>query len=167
VDQSGNLRAEDGTLIPVSPELVSAILDKNPHRRARRTAAGHLIVRVDSRGSDEADWRFLGSISLPEEGSGEIPVTILRIRTSSGRRVIALEEGPKNGVRFALGPEASIAVERGQARDRLLEWVRSQESERGVPVREVFWDNESRYWIEVSGDRITYEGPLAPLEFKT
>lgn len=165
VDQSGNLRTDDGTLFPASPELIAAILERSPHRRARRTAAGHLIVRVDPQGSDEADWRFLGSIDLPDEpGAGTI--IRLRLRTSSGKRVIALEEDPKRGiVRFALGPDASRKPEGGQARDRLLEWTRSVEAERGGAVKEIFWDNETRYWLEIGGERIPYADPLAPLEF--
>jgi len=167
VDQSGNLRTDDGTLVPSPTEFVAAILEGNPHRRARRTPAGHLIVRVDPRGSDEADWRFLGSIDLPHEpGAGT--VVRLRLRTSSGKRVIALEEEPNKGVvRFALGPDASRTPEGGQARDRLLEWTRSVEAERGVTVKEIFWDNATRYWLEIGGERIPYHGPLAPLEFKT
>lgn len=167
VDQSGNLRTTEGTLVPAPPEFVAWILERNQHRYARRTAAGHLIVRVDPKGSGEADWRFLGMIDLPEE-HGASTATILRIRTSSGRRVIALEEDPKKGiVRFALGPDASQTPEGGRARDRLLEWARSQEVERGVAVKEIFWDNGAQYWIEISGERIPFDGPLAPLEFKT
>jgi superfamily II DNA or RNA helicase len=166
VDQSGNLRTDDGTLVPVPPQFIAAIVDRNPHRRARRTPAGHLIVRVDPKGSDEADWRFLGSINLPDESCLNA-VTILRLKNSSGKRVIALEQESKKGVHFALGPDASSTPERGQARDVLLEWVRTLESERGVAIREIFWDNETQYWVETSGERIPYGGPLAPLEFKT
>jgi superfamily II DNA or RNA helicase len=166
VDQSGNLRSEDGTLVPAPPELIAAILDRNLHRRSRRTAAGHLIVRVDSRGSDEADWRFLGSIDMPDERD-EGTVTILRLRTSSGKRVIALEEEPQKGVvHFALGPGKSFTPEGGRAHDRLLEWARSVETERSVAVKEIYWDNRNRYWLEVGGERIFYDGALAPLEFK-
>ena len=167
VDQSGNLRTDDGILVPAPPELIVAIMERNPLRRARRTVAGHLIVRVDQKGSDEADWRFLGSIDPPDE-RGVNAVTMLRLRNTSGKRVIALEEERNTGiVRFALGPEASSTLERGQARDRLLEWVRRLELERRVTVREIFWDNETRYWVEISGQRIPCEGPIASLEFKT
>ena len=167
VDQSDNLRTDDGALVPAPHEFVSTILDRNSHRRARRTPAGHLIVRVDSRGSDEADWRYVGTIDLPDE-SDAAPVTRLRLRASSGKRVIAREDESKTGViHFALGPDASGTKEGGQARDRLLEWVRRVEAERSITIREIVWDNETRYWLEIGGDRIPYDGPLAPLEFKT
>ena len=166
MDQSGNLRTDDGTLVPVPPQFIALIVDRNPHRRARRTPAGHLIVRVDPKGSDEADWRFLGSINLPDERCLNA-VTMLRLKNSSGKRVIALEQESRKGVHFALGPDASSTPERGQARDILLEWVRSLESERGVAIREIFWDNETQYWVEASGERIPYGALLAPLEFKT
>ena len=114
-----NLRTDDGTLVPASSELVEAILAHNSYRRARRTPAGHLIVRVDSGNSSEADWRFLGTIELPEE-SDMGTVTRLRIRSASGKRVIALEEDRKKGILFALGPNASRTPEGGEARDLLL-----------------------------------------------
>lgn len=165
VDQSGNLRLEDSTLVPASLELIDAILDRNPYRQARRTPAGHLIVRVDPQGSNEPDWRFLGRIDLPAEGTSEF-TTKFRIKTISGRRVIVLDEGKKRGtVRFALGPDKSSLLESGQARDRLLEWIRTVESERGSVVYEILWNNENNYWIEISGERIQYPEPLAPLEF--
>lgn len=164
VDQSGNLRTDDGTLVPTSPEFIAAIQHSNPHSRARRTPAGHLIIRVDPKGSAEADWRFIGAIDLPEEIS-EGKVTRLRLKTSSGRRVITFEKDSRN-VRFALGPDASRTLEGGRARDQLLEWTRSVEAIRGVPVPEIFWDNQTRYWLEIAGERIPFEGAIASLEFK-
>jgi hypothetical protein len=38
--------------------------------------------------------------------------------------------------------------------------------ERGVAVKEIYWDNKNQYWLEIGGERIMYEGALAPLEFK-
>ncbi len=165
VDQSGNLRTEDGALVLAQRGFVDTIIDLNPQRRARRTPAGHLIVRTDAERSDVADWRFVGTVDLPEEPQTEKAIR-LRVRTSSGRRVIALEDDRRKGViRFALGPDASRTPDGGQARDKLLTWIRSVEAERGE-VKDVFWDGETRYWLELAGERIPYEGALAPLEFK-
>jgi superfamily II DNA or RNA helicase len=165
VDQSGNLRTEDGVLVPAPRGFIDTIVELNPHRRARRTPAGHLIVRVDAERSDAADWRFVGTVELPEESQTEKAIR-LRVRTLSGRRVIALEDERHKGVvRFALGPDASRTPEGGQARDKLLAWIRGVEAERGE-VKEVFWDGEARYWLELAGERISHEGALAPLEFK-
>lgn len=165
VDQAGNLRDEQGTLIPVSPGYIAALLERNQHRRGRRTPAGHLIVRVDSQKSDEEDWRFLGSIVLPNE-PGPSDVKILRLSTNRGRRVISIrDERGRGGVRFALGPDNSRTLEGGQTRDRLLQWVHDIAAERAITVREIFWDGQSTYWLEISGERIHFGGFLAPLEF--
>lgn len=164
VDQSGNLRDDDGTLVQAPRELIAETLNRNPLGRARRTTAGHLIVRVDSLVSNEADWRFLGRIALPD-GSDTRAVTRLRLKTSAGKRVIVRKE--KGGEFFALGPGASRTPEGGEARDRLLEWTRNVETERGVKVGEIFWDNASRYWLEIGGERFPYDGILASLEFET
>jgi superfamily II DNA or RNA helicase len=166
VDQSGNLRTDTDTLVLAAPELIAAILEQNPHRRARRTGAGHLIVRIDPRGSDEADWRYLGTIDLPDEPD-EGTVVRLRVRTTSGRRAIGLEQEPKKGeICFALAPGASRTPEGGRACERLLEWTQKVGAERGVTVKEIFWDNHTNYWLEIGGERIPHDGPLAPLEFK-
>jgi hypothetical protein len=165
VDQSGNLRMDNAMLVPCPSHLVEEILKRNSHRRAHCAAAGHLIVRVDLSGSDEVDCRYLGRIKLPDETSANTIIR-LRIRTSSGRRVIAMEEERKKGiVRYALGPNTKGTPEGGQARDRLLEWTREVEKDQGVSVIEIFWDNGSRYWLEIGGERIPYDGPLPPLEF--
>lgn len=164
VDQSGNLRADDGTLIQAPPQLIAEILNRNPHRRARRTTAGHLIVRVDSAVSNEADWRFLGRIALPDKSDNRA-VTRLRLKTTAGKRVIVRKE--KGGEFFALGPGSSRTPEGGEARDRLLEWTRNMETERGIKVGEIFWDNASRYWLEIGGERFPYDRILASLEFET
>jgi superfamily II DNA or RNA helicase len=166
VDQSGNLRTEDGAMVPASPELVAAIVERNRYRRARRTPAGHLIVRTDSGGPDEADWRFLGIVELPDEAARSAD-TLLRIKSNAGRRVIALEDEQQRGtVHYALGPGQSATPEGGQTRDQLLEWIRRVETERGVVVREIHWDNDRSYWLEINGERIAYGSDLAPLEFK-
>ena len=167
VDQAGNLRAEDGALLPVGPENIEAILKHNSHRRARRTPAGHLITRLDSHGWEDADWRYLGKIELPDDANEDTAIR-LRLRRSSGRRVIAREDEGRRGVQhFALGPEASHSPEAGKSRDQLLEWVRGVEASEGIEVRELYWDKGTRYWLEIGGRRIELQDPLAPLEFGT
>lgn len=166
LDQAGNLRTEDGTLVPAPPDLRAAIQERSAHHRARRTPAGHVIVRVDPEGPSEADWRYLGRLDLPEP-STHASVKRLRIRSSSGRRVIALEDGRDGAIHFALGPDAGSTPEGGQIRDHLLAWTKRIEAERGTPVREIFWDGESSYWLELSGEKVRYDGPYTPLEFKT
>lgn len=165
VDHEGNLRTIDGVLVPVDDaQLVTMIEERNPHRRARCTPAGHLIVRVDPKGSDEADWRYLGTIKLPDEPAA--PKVQLRLKSRSGRRQIALEDKPGGNIRFALGPEVSQERERGEARDRLLAWVQSVEAKRGIRVHSIYWDGQTNYWLETQGERVSFPGPLAPLEFK-
>lgn len=157
VDQSNNLRTADGVLVTVPPSLVQAVIERNPLRRARLTPAGHLIVRVDPQGAVEQDWRFLGVINPPEESETEPPVR-LRLKSASGRRVIALEEDRRRGkVCFAQGPAEVLS--------QLLEWVTTVEKERGIKVMEIYWDRGATYWLEIEGKRIHHEHPLAPLAF--
>ncbi|HPW21244.1 MAG TPA: DEAD/DEAH box helicase [Vicinamibacterales bacterium] len=165
VDQSGNVRGDDGALVAVPAELVAAILERNVQRRARLVPAGHLIVRVDSHGSEEADWRFLGTIALPADSAGSTAIK-LRIKTVSGRRVIAREDKRGRGtLSFALGPGSNGTVEAGVARDRLLDWTRTIEASRSVLIRDLYWDGFGHYWLEVGGQRIEFGEALAPLEF--
>ena len=167
VDQAGNLRTEDGALLPVGRDSIEAILKHNPHRRAKRTPAGHLVARVDPHGSEGADWRYLGKIELPDDANEDTAIR-LRLRRTSGRRVIAREDEGRKGVEhFALGPEASRSPEAGESRDRLLEWIRSVEASEGIEARELYWDKGTRYWLEIGGRRIEHQAPLAPLEFGT
>jgi len=158
VDQSNNLRTEDGALVAAPPTLVKEVLERNSFRRAHRTWAGHLIVRVDGQGSAEPDWRYLALVDPPlEEGAGDTAKGVrLRIRRVAGRQVLALEEDRFN-VRFAQGPAKVLA--------RLLDWVGSVERERGVQAMHIFWDRNTGYWLELQGERILHQDPLEPLEF--
>ena len=109
---------------------------------------------------------FVGLVNLAEK-YGATDVTVLRLRTISGRREIALEDERKRGtVKFALKTGSSLTPEGGYARERLLEWVHKIGAEQRIKIKEVFWDMRSKYWIEISGERIAYDGPLSPLEFK-
>lgn len=167
VDQACNLRTENGALLPVGRESIEAILEHNSHRRAKRTPAGHLIARLDPRGSEGQDWRYLGKIELPDDANEDTAIR-LRLRRTSGRRVIAREDEGRRGVKhFALGPGASRSPEAGESRDRLLEWVRGVEASEGIEVRELYWDKGTRYWLEIGGRRIEHQDSLAPLEFGT
>lgn len=166
VDQSGNLRTEDGEMLSVPREIVKGILISNPYRRARITSSGHIITRMDVDDSADADWRFLGVIKVPLPSEALGKGIRLRLRSFSGRRVIAREEGRRTGtIAFALGPDASHTPEAGAARDRLLEWVREVESRMKCQIYDLYWDGSNSYWLEVKGLRIQYEGQLAPLEF--
>lgn len=159
VDQSNNLRTEDGALVAAPPELVQSVLERNSFRRAHRTWAGHLIVRTDAPGAVEQDWRYLGNVNPPAEVD-TTQVIRLRLKSSSGRRVIALEEDRRRGiVRFAQGPTDVIA--------QLLDWVRNIERDKGVQAMGIYWDRDTAYWLELEGERIPYDGPLAPLEFES
>lgn len=165
VDQSRNLRTDEGSLVTAPREIVDAIVERNPHRRARCTPAGHLIVRVDEKGTGATKWLYLGTVTLPDEPNAA-SVVHLRVITSSGRRVIALEDERRRGVvRFALGTKSSRTHEGGEARDRLLEWIRSVERARGVEVTDLYWDGESSYWLEITGERVACDLAVAPLEF--
>lgn len=165
VDSSGNLRSSGGALVSAPRELVEEILVRNPHRRARCAPAGHLIVRVDSGAGSDLDWRYLGRIELPKE-MPDAKTVKFKLKTASGRRVIAHEDGRRKGrIDFALGPAHSRTPEAGQACDRLLAWVGEIEKELGVSLREIYWDGDEEYWVEVKGERIAHEGLLVPLEF--
>jgi superfamily II DNA or RNA helicase len=163
VDQQGNLRSPSGALIPASQQQLDEIAERNPHRRARITPAGHLIVRVD-RGANPSDWRYLGRLDV-DPNPGQMTTVKLRVLSSSGRRVIGLESG-KRQVSFALGDENGGSADAGRARDDLLAWIARLEGERGVMVRDLFWDGRVDYWVEVNGERLVHAGGLAPLEFR-
>lgn len=164
VDHAMNLRTEDDQLVPAPKEVVQEIVARSPFRRARVTPVGHLIVRVDPEGAKEEDWKYLGELALPAADSGSTHVR-LRVRSSSGKRVIALEEG-KTKLSFALGPEMGGSEDAGKARDYLLAWIAEVEAERGIRVTSLSWDGARGYWIEFGGERIEPEGPLSPLEFR-
>jgi superfamily II DNA or RNA helicase len=163
VDPSGNLRTEDGMLVPAPQESVAEITARNPYRRARRTPAGHLIVRVDSEERTDADWRFLGMLALPDT-SDSPAATKYGIASVSGRRVISQGIG-HGAAKFALGPGQAASAEAGAARDELLEWIKVLEQQAsGVKIRELFWDG-STYWVEIKGARMPRPG-LPALEFR-
>ncbi len=165
VDQDGNLRLEDDTVVPAPRTLLEAVVQHNPSRRARITPAGHLIVRTDPSGPGGADWRFLGIVEeLPELGVGNR--IRLKLKTLAGKRRIALDDAQNNGaLRFALGPDKTSTPEAGHARDQLLQWVQQEEARLGRPVHYLYWDGGMNYWLEVQGERVPHPKPLPALEF--
>jgi len=165
VDQNDNLRTEDGGLLQVPRDLVDNILSHNPHRRARITPPGHVIVRGESSGQGEAHWYYLG-LFQGEPQFDNADTIRLKIRTISGKRVIALErERPHGIIHFARGPENSRTPEAGLARDDLLLWITQIESQSGQRIRELCWDKGSNYWLEIAGKRIHYKDLISPLDF--
>lgn len=166
VDQQMNARDASDAVIPISKDLVEEIVARNELRRARITPAGHLIVRVD-RGSDQVpDWRFLG-IADASAASEDKVATRLRLMSSGGRRHLALEiERGSKSMKFALSSEHGASMDADRTRRELLEWVTSEEKTRGMSVRELLWDGDKQYWIEIAGERLAFAGPAARLEFK-
>ena len=167
IDQQGNARDEAGSAIQVPRVLVAEILARNELRRARITPAGHLIVRIDSTGAGEPDWRFLGLADANAVQATPATVVRYRVMTSMGRRHLA--EEPKKGtksIRFALSEEQGACAEAAQARNAILAWTLEVEGARGAPVREVCCDGRERYWIEIGGEQVVFPGQLPALEFK-
>lgn len=165
VDQMDNLRADDGSVVPVPAAVLSTIVSLNTFGRARVTPAGHVITRADSRAAGDADWRFAGFVEAPITHA-EGPRTRLRLVTSGGRRHIALEGSGRRDVPFALGPDNATTPAAGESRDRLLEWIRKEESRLGRPIRDLYWDGAGEYWLELKGERIRHPETLEPLEFR-
>ena len=166
VDQQMNARDESGAVLLIAKEMVVEILARNELRRARITPAGHLIVRVDQGRGQDPDWRFLG-IADSTAVSAERTMTRLRLMSSGGRRHLALEvaRGSKE-MKYALSLEHGASEQADHTRRALLDWVVALEQERGMQIREILWDRETEYWIEIAGERVQFSGQATPLEFK-
>ncbi|TMQ02863.1 MAG: DEAD/DEAH box helicase [Deltaproteobacteria bacterium] len=155
LDQDDNLRVvATNQLVPASRDMVKQVL-RNSHRRAHCTWAGHLIVRFDDSGP-RATWHYVGPIRVPEQQEQPVHVD-LRIRSRSGRPVIARAH-PGGGEDFAIGPEDTV-------RD-LHDWTTRIARERGArAISTIYWDQGERYWVEVEGNRVYFDGAAAPLKF--
>lgn len=156
VDQHGNLRRDsDRSLVTVPSQLVALILELNRYRRAHLTLAGHLIVRSSEAG-EEGWWVYLGMLAPTSPPPGGAPSIELKLGSRSGRRRIIRPTA--DGERFARGPESLVTA--------LLEWSDRIESQHaGLRVIRLNWDENARYWIEVAGERIDFDGPAERLEF--
>jgi superfamily II DNA or RNA helicase len=166
IDQQGNARDEASAIVRLPKQLVTEILARNELRRARITPAGHLIVRVDHESAQAQEWQFLGAVTLAFTQTSEDAIR-LKIRQARGQRHITRE--PEKGskeARFALDCAHGASTFADKTRQRLLEWVTTLESSHGTQVREICWDGETNYWVEVGGARIAFPDGAAKLEFR-
>lgn len=155
VDIDGNLRvAETNQLVPAPRELVGFVLE-NPYRRARCTPAGHLICRLDDDTPDGWSWRYVGRLELPELRHEER--IELRLGSRSGRHVI---------IRKLAGGDEAFAKGQEDTVKKLLAWAAQVGLERGAkPSTKLFWNGGDVYWVEIAGERITFQGSASSLEF--
>lgn len=163
VDAAQSLRTTDGRMVPASPDLVGQILERNPFRRAHRTAAGHLVVRVDGENAREEQWIYLGSVAAPAEES-TTQVVKYTFKRSQGRRHIARADSGQI-IKYALGVEHAKDPAAAEARERLLKWTAEVEAQEGLALKDLYWDGVSLYWLEIRGERVAYPSELAALEF--
>ena len=162
VDQAGNLRTDDQALVRTPKEALAQIVEINQFRRAVRTPCGHLICRAGSKEGSEDRWIYLGDIPLPEE-IAEKNIVKLLVKSASGRRVLARKNGRNET--YARGPEKASSEKAGLTQQMLLKWIQQKEDEKSTSIRELYWDGETAYWIEINGDRIDLEHATAALEF--
>lgn len=162
VDQAGNLRSDDKALVLASQAVIQKIIQENKYRRAVRTSCGHLICRTGTASSPEDIWIYLGNVDAPEEIEGGV-VGKLILKNASGRRVICKKTG-RNEV-FARGPDKASSKEAGQTQENLLKWIDEQETKLSTNIRDLYWDAHTSFWIEVNGERHSFEDAEAPLEF--
>lgn len=163
VDPAESLRTTDDRMVEASAALVRRILEHNPYRRAHRTAAGHLIVRVDEARGGGEEWLYLGIVAEPLDAAAG-PVVRFRLKRTQGRRHIArLEAG--GAMRFALGADRARDRSAGEARDRLLAWIDEVERAHALQLRDLCWDSSGGYWLEVRGERVRHPAELPAMEF--
>ncbi|MGE4067444.1 MAG: DEAD/DEAH box helicase [Vicinamibacterales bacterium] len=167
VDDAGNLRDAERALVKAPRPLIDALRATDSRGRARLTPAGHLIARASPRAAGQDAWVFLGVIGRDARDASTQSELRIRIRMASGRRELALEaKGTRaRQIRFALSEHQGASEPASQTRRELLAWVSRVEAEQALPVREVHWDGARRYWLEIQGKQIEFEGEAAPLEF--
>lgn len=163
VDQSGNLRLEDGMLVDANKDAVAAICQANRYRRAVRTPCGHLIVRSGDGPSHDALWTYVGDVDLPVASTESDATVRLLVKSVSGRRVIACKRG-RNEV-FARPPEKAQSTEAGKTQEDILKWIRNLEEVKQQTVHELCWDGATDYWVEIGGERLSFVGTSVALEF--
>ena len=162
VDQSGNLRTSDKSLVQAPREAVEQIVRTNDFRRAVRTPCGHLICRTEEKKDQEDVWIYLGPCGTPEElQAGEVEKLI--IKSVSGRRVISRKNG--RGEEYARGPDKAKIKDAGLMKTLLLEWIQEQEQKCSMTMRDLYWNGDKSYWLEVNGERIDYGEAPSALEF--
>lgn len=166
VDQAGNLRLSDDSLVPAPREMVEKILELNRYRRAVRTPAGHVIARSDIAPEGESIWRFVGVLAELPKDTGE--KTCFRLISQSGKRQIIREADARAKTQpYARTAETANNPESGAARDALIAWLADLERDGTGRVTDLYWDGRQTYWIEVDGKRIDHPTPLAALEFRS
>ena len=162
VDHAGNLRGEDDALVFATQEMIQKIIQENQYRRAIRTPCGHLICRTGAINGTEDNWIYLGNVAATEDvknGSTEK----LIVKTASGRRVICKKVG-RNEV-YARGSDKASTKEAGKTCEGLLQWIGEQEARLSTSIRDLYWDMNLSFWIEINGERHNYELAEAPLDF--
>jgi hypothetical protein len=166
VDQAGNLRLADDTLLTVPREVVETILASNRYRKAVRTPAGHIITRVDGVADGERLWRFVGV--LAEVPAAEKTRVCFRVISQSGKRQIIREADARSKDQpYARAANKAEHRQSGEARDALIAWISDLEGKGTARVTDLYFDGSGSYWIEAEGKRIELPGQLAALEFRS
>ena len=164
VDRAGNLRTDNKELVRAPIEAIEKIVETNQYRRAVRTPCGHLICRTDAKKGAEDVWIYFGNVDPPEDAmEADGQVEKLTVKSASGRRVISKKIG-RNEV-YARSPEKASSNEAGQTQKLLLQWIQTKEEELSIAIRELYWNCDKAFWLEINGERIEFDGAQAPLEF--
>jgi superfamily II DNA or RNA helicase len=165
VDQAGNLRLTDDTLLTVSRDIVETILASNRYRKAVRTPAGHIITRGDVVVDGERLWRFVGV--LAEVPKAETKRVCFRVISQSGKRQIIREADARSKNQpYARAADKADNRKSGEARDALIAWVVDLEGKGTARVTDIYFDGSNTYWIEAEGKLVKFPGQLAALEFR-
>ncbi len=153
VDYAKNLRLESGDMVKVDEKVIDKILEINKSGYATVTPCNHLIVRKNDKKSKEAEWVYLCNVDLPEENQASSTIKLL-LKQRNGRPVIIKLSG-RNEI-YAIENETSRS---------LLIWIESIKNERGIDIRELYWNGDSHYWIELGSKRISFSENIGRLEF--
>ena len=162
VDNMKNLRTRNGdSIVRVEREVIDQINELIYHGNwCHLTEAGHLVARDPSFNSDssEAKWVYKTNLGarLRALTKDNLVSNRLLIKQIKGKQQIC--KSVKGGVEYASGPEESIKF--------LLDWIKKNEAKMNVEINEIYWDEKSKYWLEIYSTRhYCRDSHIAPLKF--
>ncbi len=162
VDNMKNLRTRNGySIVRVEREVIDQINELICHGNwCHLTEAGHLVTREPSFDSDssEANWVYKTNLGarLRALTKDNLVSNRLLIKQIKGKQQIC--KSVKGGVEYASGPEESIRF--------LLDWIKKNEAKMNVEINEIYWDEKSKYWLEIYSKRhYCRNSHIAPLKF--
>ena len=162
IDVDKNLKTNSGKLIQASDDIMKQIQSLNLTKRAVLIKNKYLVCRESKCTNPDKAWKYLGEVK-ESKSSENSEIEKLSFNQHQGKLVVGRREG--RNIYYARDKSKAVEQKAGETLENLIKWMIDMERQHQIKIHSIYWNKDTKYWIEIYGKQYYFDQNNARLEF--